>query len=219
MEDNDSGGSTPCFAHELVGGFAVDQETWRDVRRFRVSERARLYARRKELTQDERAAQSAAVAAGLDTLLPDPTGKVVAGYWPIRGELDLRDWMGRAHAAGAQLALPVVLEKGRPVEFRAWAPGAAMERGIWNILVPAEGEALLPDVVIVPLVGLDRDLYRLGNGGGYYDMTIAACDPRPRLIGVGQDFCRISTIFPQPWDIPMDCAVLGDGTVSGADGG
>jgi 5-formyltetrahydrofolate cyclo-ligase len=36
---------------------------------------------------------------------------------------------------------------------------------------------------------------------------------------VGQDFCRISTIFPQPWDIPMDCAVLGDGTVSGADGG
>lgn len=217
-DDETSGGSAPCFAHELVGGFAVDRETWRDVRRFRVAERARLYARRKEMHRDERAAQSAAVMAGLEALLPDPAGKAVAGYWPIRGELDLRGWMGRAHAAGARLALPVVVEKGRPVEFRAWAPGAAMERGIWNIMVPAEGEALMPDVAIVPLVGLDRELYRLGNGGGYYDMTLAACDPRPRLIGVGQDFCRIDTVFPQPWDIPMDCAVLGDGTLFDGEG-
>ncbi|GAB4285451.1 MAG: 5-formyltetrahydrofolate cyclo-ligase [Roseovarius sp.] len=216
MQDEDSGGSAPCFAHQLVGGHPVDPDTWRDVRRFRRAERERLYALRRQMSVAARARQSAAVSAALDELLPDPAGLVVAGYWPIRGELDLRDWMARAHARGARLALPVVVEKGRPVEFRAWAPGAAMQRGIWNIPVPAESRALAPQVVIVPLVGLDRELYRLGNGGGYYDMTLAACSPRPRLIGVGQDFCRIATIFPQPWDIAMDCAALGDGTVLGA---
>jgi len=219
QHDEHAGGSAPCFGHEMVGGHAVDPDTWRDVRRFRVAERARLYDLRKGMDQADRAAQSRAVAVGLDTLLPDPAGRVVAGYWPIRGELDLRDWMGRAHTAGARLALPVVTEKGRPVEFRAWAPGAAMTRGIWNILVPAEGAALVPDVVIVPLVGLDRKLYRLGNGGGYYDMTLAGLTRRPRIIGVGQDFCRMPTIFPQPWDVAMDRAVLGDGHVRGVEAG
>ena len=68
-----------------------------------------------------------------------------------------------------------------------------------------------PDTVIVPLLGVDAAGYRLGNGGGYYDMTLAARDPRPRIIGAGHDFCPLPTIFPQPWDIPMEVVLLGDG--------
>ncbi len=207
--EDDTGGEAPCFAQNLVGGHVVDAQTWADVARFRKSDRARLYALRKEMSQDELARQAAAVMATLDRVLEDVAGKTVAGYWPIRGELDLRSWFGRA---GAQVALPVVVETGRPVAFHLWQPGVKMTRGIWNIPVPAEAQAVTPDIVIAPLLGVDDGCYRLGNGGGYYDMTLAGLTPRARVIGVGHDFCPVQTIFPQPWDVPMDDVILGDGS-------
>jgi 5,10-methenyltetrahydrofolate synthetase len=137
----------------------------------------------------------------------------IAVYWPIRGEPDLRGWMERAHAAGATALLPVVVKKSAPLIFRNWSPGCAMDRGAWNIPVPAEGRTITPDVVVSPLLGVDDACFRLGNGGGYYDRTLAEMDPLPRVIGVGFPDCRIPTIFPMPWDIPMQVVVLADGSV------
>lgn len=213
MEDDDRGGDRPCFADALVAGHVVDPATWRDVARFRKAERERLYALRRGMAQDRRAAQTGRVIAALRDLLPEVPGATVAGYWPIRGELDLRPWLAELAERGAQVALPVVVGRGRPVAFHRWRPGAAMTRGAWNIPVPAEPVPVEPDIVVVPLVGVDAGCFRLGNGGGYYDMTLAAMARPVRTIAVGQDFCRIPTIFPQPWDIAMQSAVLGDGSV------
>lgn len=88
-----------------------------------------------------------------------------------------------------------------------------MIRGFWNILVPADSETARPDTVIVPLVGVDQDYYLLGKGGGYYDRTLAHMHPRPRLVGVGFSNCRMKTIFPMPWDIPMDTVILSNGII------
>lgn len=212
-DGEETGGTSPCFASELVGGHVVDRATWRDVTRFRKAERVRLYELRRAQPQTERALQSARVIDGLHARLPELRGRTIAGYWPIRGELDLRPWMKACHEAGACIILPVVVQKGEPVEFHRWTPGCKMTRGVWNIPVPKATEQIVPDTVIVPLLGIDRACFRLGNGGGYYDMTLAALTERPNIIAVGQDFCCIETIFPQPWDIPMDSAILGDGTV------
>jgi 5,10-methenyltetrahydrofolate synthetase len=209
MTQDDTPGEAPCFAHHLVGGHVVDAATWRDVNRFRKAERARLYAARRTLSQEELRAESDSVMRALINEIGDPEGRVIAGYWPIRGELDLRSFLGDLTLRGAEVALPVVTAKGAPVAFHRWHPGCAMTRGIWNIPVPATAEVLRPDLVIVPLLGVDAQNYRLGNGGGYYDMTLAALVPRPPTIGVGHSFCEITTIFPQPWDIPMDRIVLG----------
>lgn len=213
MEDDDSGGEEPCFAHRLTGGQPVDPAAWRDVERFRKAERVRLCNLRKTMTQEDRKRQSSEVIRGLDALVGDPAGLRVAVYWPIRGELDLRGWMARSDERGAEISLPVVTERGRPVAFHRWRPGCPMSRGVWNIPVPRDAVPVVPAVVIVPLVGIDGDGFRLGNGGGYYDMTLAALNPAPRILAVGQDFCRIASIFPQPWDVRMDLAVLGDGSV------
>ncbi|MFB9149905.1 5-formyltetrahydrofolate cyclo-ligase [Roseovarius ramblicola] len=211
MTDDDPPGDAPCFAHHLVGGHVVDAATWRDVNRFRKAERARLYAARRALSPEQLRAQSDRVAAALDDEIGNPDGRVIAGYWPIRGEPDLRPRLADWAARGAVIALPVVIEKGAPVAFHRWQPGCAMTRGIWNIPVPARPAPVHPDLVIVPLLGVDAAGYRLGNGGGYYDMTLATLAPRPRTIGVGHDFCGIDTIYPQPWDIPMDRVILGTG--------
>lgn len=195
----------------LVDGHVVDPQTRRDVATFRKAERQRLYALRKAVPLDRRTAMANDIAAGLDTLLPDRGGRTIAVYWPIRGELDLRGWMAKAHEAGAMIALPVIVEKSSPVEFHHWTPDARMRVGEWRIPVPETARAVTPDVVIVPLLGVDGDNYRLGNGGGYYDRTLARLPGDTTIIGVGQDFCRMRTIFPMPWDIPMKDVVLAGG--------
>lgn len=210
-EDVPGGGTAPCLAHNLVDGHPVDPQTARDVARFRHAERARLLAARN-LSSEARERATAALADGLDRIVAPKPGATIAVYWPIRGEPDLRPWMERAHAAGARILLSVVVEKHHPLEFHAWSPGCRMTRGFWNILVPADGAPHIPDIVIAPLVGVDAGLYRLGNGGGYYDRTLARLAPRPRIIGVGFAGCLVPTIYPMSWDVPMTEVLLSDGT-------
>ncbi len=203
--------SPPCFAHELelsdAGYVAVDPVAARDVARWRKAERARLIAARLAVSAAERREAAFAVAVSLDRLVAPGPGVTVGVYWPFRGELDLRGWAERAHGSGARVVLPVVVEKARPLIFRDWRPGCAMERGVWNIPVPAEGAPVVPDVVISPLVGFDPGCFRLGYGGGFYDRTLAALSPRPKVIGVGLAVGAVPTIYPQPHDVPMDVIV------------
>ena len=211
--EDDHGGTAPCFAADLVAGQPVDPQTRRDVSRFRKGERARLLALRQALPQADRQAQAARIAAALHQEISPGPGDVIAVYWPIRSELDLRPWMAKAHAAGARIALPVVSKPGAPLSFHQWEPGAPMKRGFWNIPVPAEEREILPTEVVSPVVGVDAEGYRLGNGGGYYDRTLAALAVKPRVIGIGQHFALMKSIFPMPWDVPMDLVILGDGSL------
>lgn len=82
-----------------------------------------------------------------------------------------------------------------------------MQKGIWNIPIPKERNVLIPDVVIVPLVGFDESVFRLGYGGGHFDRTLAATTPRPHAIGLGYEDSAPRTIYPQPHDIPLDVIV------------
>ena len=200
------------MGHLLVDGLVVDPHEAREVARFRKAERARLYALRKSDGIEARAAMSEALSRALDAEIGDPAGLRIAAYWPIRGEIDLRGWMASVVRRGGLPALPVVVARGAPVKFHAWRPGDAMRRGDWNIPVPATVEVVVPDVVVVPLLGVDGARFRLGNGGGYYDRTLARLPAGRRIIGVGQGFARMQTIRPMPWDVPMGRVILADGS-------
>ena len=178
--------------------------TWPDIARWRKAERERLIQARLAIPADERTAMSTAIAAQLDAIVGDLSGRIVSLYWPFRGEPDLRPWMASIIERGGSAALPVVVEKAHPLVFRAYRPGDRLEKGVWNIPIPADGEGVIPDVVISPLVGVDPANYRLGYGGGFFDRTLAALPKKPLVIGVGYDMQRIATIYPQPHDIPMD---------------
>ena len=141
---------------------------------------------------------------------------VLGLYWPIRGEIDLREFARRHVEAGGTVGLPVVVQDAAPVEFWRWRPGVALKRGHWNIPVPPERELVKPDLLVVPLVGFDSGRYRLGYGGGFYDRTLAATIPRPRTIGIAFADAELPTIYPQPHDIPMDMIVTERGAMAGA---
>jgi 5,10-methenyltetrahydrofolate synthetase len=211
--------SPPCLMHELDPDFAglvhtVDPRQHEDVMRWRKGERQRLIADRLALDVSLRSEYSRRIAAHLREIVGDVRDVTVSAYWPFRGEPDLRDLMATISADGGRCALPVVVERHRPLVFRQWSPGQPLERGVWNIPVPAEGAGVIPDVVIAPVVGFDPRCYRLGYGGGFFDRTLAALPARPRVLGVGYSGAAIPTIYPQPHDIAMDLIVTEDGVTS-----
>lgn len=208
--------SSPCMAAELgqahLDAQVVGPRQAGNVAQWRRAERARLRAGRLALRPETRARIADAVAVHLDAVLAtrvrDVEGKVVSGYWPIKGELDLRPWLTALHNRGVLIALPVVETPASPLIFRRWQPGMIMERGFWNIPVPPRhADEVAPTIALSPLVGWDAAGFRLGYGGGYFDRTLAALTPRPLTIGVGLQAARIATIHPQPHDIPMTAIV------------
>lgn len=199
---------TPCFVHELMPEYQPDDpKSWREVVAFRKSERERLIKERFRLTPDDRSVKSRRIARKLGDVIGRLPSQLIGVYWPFRGEPDLRDWMTDVVQSGASIALPVVVRRSWPLEYRRWAPGVALERGVWNILVPANGPSVQPSTIIAPLVGFDSSRYRLGYGGGFFDRTLAAMPVKPRVIGVGFATSRIPSIYPQAHDVPMDLIV------------
>ncbi len=204
--------SPPCFMQEFERGqpgAEPDAGQARDVSRWRAAERKRLIAARLALPSAERAEHARLLARDLERLAPRTAGTVISLYWPFRGEPDLRPVMERVHAAGLRAALPVVVAKGQALVFQEWTPASRLERGVWNIPIPAEGPEIVPTVVVAPLVGFDPEGYRLGYGGGFFDRTLAAMTKPPLVIGVGHPVQRIPTIYPQAHDIAMDWIVTG----------
>ncbi len=209
--------SPPCYGAEFEHWAdrppTMDPVASRDVALWRKAERERLIAARLDVPAEDRRRLAEEVADELDRLVDPAPGLTVSLYWPFRGELDLRPWMTHAFRHGARVVLPLVEAKARPLVFREWWPDCPMTRGVWNIPIPAEGDPVVPDVVIAPLVGHDPACYRLGYGGGFFDRTLAVLQPRARAIGVGHPVSAIRTIYAQPHDIPMDVIVTGAGKV------
>ncbi|WP_337184816.1 5-formyltetrahydrofolate cyclo-ligase [Shinella sp.] len=221
MADDDTPGSfasPACFLHEVDPAYSglpgpLDLQAWTDVNRWRKAERERLIAARLDVPAETRAGWTEAIAAGVLAEIGDVEGRIVSAYWPFRGEPDLRPFLEEVTRRGGRTALPVVVEKGRPLAFHLWRAGEVLSRGVWNIPIPAEQRPCTPDVVIAPVVGFDPACYRLGYGGGFFDRTLASFPARPRVIGVGYGAARVPTIYPQVHDIPMDVIVTEAGTV------
>lgn len=178
-----------------------------NVTQWRKQERERLLKQRMALSPSARQHKTQLITGGLDDVLGTIQDRTMSVYWPFRGEPNLIPWVRSIITRGASVALPVVVEKGKPLLFKSWIPGEPLGAGIWDLPVPIQGSDVTPSIMIIPLVGFDDFLFRLGYGGGYFDRTLATFKPQPQTIGVGFEMCRIPTIYPQSYDIPMDVVI------------
>ncbi len=147
---------------------------------------AELKAEARQAALARRAGQDPALGAQLAAhVLRDaapPPGAVVAGFWPMGREIDIRPLLQALDARGQQLCMPVTPRRGAPLSFRRWRWGEAMKRGPMGTSEPTGEEVVVPDFLLVPLLAFDRAGRRLGYGGGYYDRTLAGL-PGATLLG------------------------------------
>lgn len=174
---------------------------------WRRDQRERLLRQRKSLPSAQRNALTHPMLVNLSVLLKRLSLRTLGIYWPIHREVDIRPLADALSGSRSmQLALPVVVQKGTSLEYWRWKLGEPTRPGFWNIPVPERREPVRPDVVVAPLVGF-QDFFRLGYGGGYFDRTLAAAQPRPFAIGLGFEFSRLEEFSAQPHDIPMNAVV------------
>jgi 5-formyltetrahydrofolate cyclo-ligase len=156
-----------------------------------------------------------AAAALAATFLRDgpevAAGTQVAGYSPIGWEIDPRPLMTHLAGKGVELALPCVEGADAPLVFRRWADGDPLVDGLHGTRQPTDKAlAILPDVVLVPLVAFDRAGHRLGQGGGYYDRALAALrgkNPALLAIGLAYEGQMVDAVPAAPHDARLDWIV------------
>jgi 5-formyltetrahydrofolate cyclo-ligase len=168
--------------------------------------RATALAARDALSGEQRTAAAEALAArGLPFELPH--GAVVAGYSPIRSEIDPLPLMRKLAAGGAKLALPAVTARGLSLIFRAWSPSEKLLLGSLGILEPSPAAAeVVPDVMLVPLAAFDRLGHRIGYGAGYYDYTFSHLRKIKAIAGIGLAFAvqEIKAVPALSHDVALD---------------
>jgi len=130
-----------------------------------------------------------------------PAGAVVAGYWPIRDELDPRPLLARLREMGHRLCLPVVADPH--LLFRVFDRDSAFEAAGFGTMAPGpESEEVRPDVLLMPLSAFDDAGNRIGYGKGHYDTAIAALEKNGpiRCIGLAFDVQKVETVPAEPHD-------------------
>jgi 5-formyltetrahydrofolate cyclo-ligase len=178
-----------------------------DLKAWRAARRKELLAAREAVDAETLDRWRQAIDRHLELGFPGLARGTLGLCWPHRNEYDARHLAAAMRARGARTALPVVKKAREPLVFREWHPGVKMQEGVLGIPFPADSEEVKPDVLLVPPVGFDEAGYRLGYGGAFFDRTLAAATPRPVAIAVAFELSRLSTIYPQPHDIPMDFVV------------
>jgi 5-formyltetrahydrofolate cyclo-ligase len=170
--------------------------------------RAAMRARRSAIPAGERAAAAAAIAERALAHLAAQPGAAVAGFLSIGEEIDTLPTLSALAAAGHPLCLPVMQGKAAPLLFRAWAPGDAVTERMWGIREPlATKPAVVPDVLLVPLLAFDRAGWRLGYGGGFYDRTLRFLRQRGRgvvAMGLAFDAQEVDAVPHLDYDEPLD---------------
>jgi len=190
-------------------------------------EKANLRAtmRERRRVASENAAGDAAmqviepVMAILDVLMKSKgrseASQVIAGYRAVGNELSLAPLLRRLNESGWVTVLPVVLEKDMPLTFKQWRPGDKLVKGPYKTLQPEpEKPVAAPDVLLVPLLAFDNKGYRLGQGGGFYDRTLAKLQSggqKPLAIGIAFAAQGVETVPRDAFDRCLDWIVTEEG--------
>lgn len=190
-------GASPATAHARQPGA-------------RAELRRRLVDRRLALSPQRHAELSAALCAHVAQHFAALARQRVGFCWPVKNEPDLRPLISAWASAGApgfMALLPVVVDAGCALAFRAWRPDDELVADRYGIPTPTHGDFVVPQALLLPVNGFDAAGYRLGYGGGFFDRTLAALAPPPLAIGVGFELARVDSIDPQPHDQRLDAMI------------
>ena len=141
----------------------------------------------------------------------DYQGKIIASFYHVGSEISTAPLHNLVEKNGAVNALPYVGQEAQPFTFRKWAVGDTLTSDVSGTPAPSTNlDLIMPDVVIVPFVAIDKGGHRLGMGGGYYDRTLPLLkqqNPDIPLIAYGFDCQLVDCVPTEPFDFPVDALV------------
>ena len=140
--------------------------------------------------------------------------KIIAFYYPIGTEVDPFPTINALKGTPVRFCLPVVTGPKSPLTFREWFEDSELMISSYGAKIPREGQSLVPDLIITPLLAFDQAGSRLGYGGGFYDRTIDALRGEKDILVLGLAFeCqRTDALMPtEPTDQKIDSVLTEKG--------
>ena len=180
--------------------------------------RKKLIAARQALP--DRLEREVALQSVLRVWLVGRKETAIGAYWPIKGEFDPLPALYRWSEIDDQrrIGLPVVDREAGSLKFHVWYPGCPTELDAYDIPKPKGTEVFKPQLLLVPCVGYGPAGVRLGYGGGFYDRTVAALTPRPKMVGLCYSNGFLPLLRAKPGDLPLDALITDDGVAWQAEG-
>jgi 5-formyltetrahydrofolate cyclo-ligase len=187
--------------------------TFSDLKAWRKARREQLLAARIAVDPKTIDAWRQCIDASLERSFPGLARRKVAFCWPIKNEYDARYLARTLRERGALTALPMVVAPKQPLAFREWHPGIELAKGPLDIPYPKDSAEVVPEAVLLPMNGWDAQGYRLGYGGGFFDRTLNALEPRPFTVGVSYTHGFLPFLRANAVDRPLDALLTEDGVM------
>ena len=169
--------------------------------------RQRLLKRRQSLSEQDSLESSQVISRKLTELKCVSEAKCIMAYLAFRNEVDLKQFLEFCKEKSLCIALPRITGDGI-MESAEYDEKSNLQKNKYGIYEPAEPEAIEKskiDVIVVPAVAFNKQMYRLGYGGGYYDRFLEDTDAVK--IGVCFDFQIVDTLPREQHDIKMDIVI------------
>ncbi len=148
--------------------------------------RTTVLARRMTIDADAAAERAGAVARRMLALLGRFPVGTISAFRSFGDEIGTAPLLGALAGKGYRIGLPIVIGRGKPLIFRQWRPGDVMGSGPFGIEQPLPtSPELEPDILVVPMAAFDREGYRVGYGGGFYDRSLAGLRARKPITAIG----------------------------------
>ena len=169
--------------------------------------REKATSNRGEISNEVAAEAADAIEARFFRTWTPERSKVIAVFWPIKSEINIRLLIEKLHQAGCDIVLPEVVASSKVLLFRKWTPEAQMAKGSYKTSVLTSNAAVMePDWILVPLLAFDSERFRLGYGGGYYDATLSHLAKKKEIftIGVAYDVQEFDALPKESTDFQLD---------------
>ena len=137
-----------------------------------------------------------------------PNLKNIGGYYPYNYEIDDLEILDLLEKKQFNISLPII-KKNNQMNFFKWSINDPLKVNKFGIPEPVSSKIFYPDILLVPLVGYDDNLYRLGYGGGFYDRYIEKIEKIKKVIKIGLAFSfqKITSIPTSKYDKKLDFVI------------
>ena len=141
-------------------------------------------------------------------------GKIIGGYYPYNYEADpikiLKDFEIKKY----QISLPKI-KKNFQMDFFQWSTNDPLSINKYGIPEPTSNKIVYPNILLVPMLAFDRDLNRIGYGGGFYDRYMNKIKKNKKIITIGlaYSFQRVKKVPVNKYDFKLNYIVTNKGII------